>query len=75
MIGGRNVGNKADVGYLGAKKELANCGLRFSSFKTNNTLRRLNLKVEKTKTKQKSYKEDSERLTRKMQSTSNVSGV
>ena len=54
------VGNKATVGYLGARKKIANWGLRFSDFKTKNTLRWLTLKVKKNKTKklQRRYSEN-----------------
>ena len=42
---------EAVFGYLHARKEVANCRLRFSGFKKRNTLRWLILKVKKKKKK------------------------
>lgn len=49
MIRDKNVANDAAVGYLEARKEAANCRLRFRGFKRKNTLLRLNLKVKNNK--------------------------
>ena len=49
MIRDQNVANKAAVGYLEPRKEVANCRWRFSGFKTKSTVHRLNLKVKNNK--------------------------
>ena len=45
VIRGQNGRNNAVVCYLWARKEVANCGSRFSGFKAKNILRRFDLKV------------------------------
>ena len=54
------VRNKATVGYLETRKKVANWGLRFSDFKTKNTLRWLTLKVKEKQNKklQRRYSEN-----------------
>ena len=54
------VRNKATVGYLETRKKVTNWGLRFSDFKTKNTLRWLTLKVKEKQNKklQRRYSEN-----------------
>ena len=51
MIRDQNVASKAAVAYLGARKEVANCGLHFRGFKRKNTLRSLNITLKNSKKK------------------------
>ena len=62
VIRDQNVASKAAVAYLGARKEVANCGLHFRGFKRKNTLRSLNITLKNSK---KSYKEDIQTLASK----------